>query len=114
METIVNPETGRDNKGRFAKGFVNGAKKRTPRQITQQIRAFAADNKVTEKAVKQLVNIVENKDGKASPSDIIRASDLLLKTFNITVEKDIDKEIAEDTNKTIGEMFADLKGMQNK
>lgn len=111
-EDMINPDTGRNTKGQFAKGHKLSAGKRNPREITKQIRAFAAENKVTEKAIKQLVCIVENKDGRSTPSDIIRASDLLLKTFNISVAQDVQNQHEDEQIKSYGEMFADLKGMQ--
>ncbi|WP_369136404.1 hypothetical protein [Klebsiella variicola] len=106
--TGVNKDTGRDAKGRFAAGNSLAPKKRKPREITQQLREFAAGNKVTEKAVKQLMNIVDNKDGRSSPSDIIRASDLLLKTFNITVSQDVQNQHEEEVAKTSGEMLDNI------
>lgn len=112
---LINKETGRDIKGRFVAGnSVRKGKAMGPREVTKQLREFAGANKITEKATKQLLAIVENKDGKYTGSEVIRASDLLLKTFNISAEKDMDKEIADDANKTVADMFADLKEMQSK
>lgn len=112
MEEMINPDTGRDLKGRFGKGNQAHRKHRKPRAITAEVRAYADQENVNIEAVKRLKAIVKNKDGKASVGEQIRASEVLLKHFNITVEKDIDKEIADEGNKTIADMLNDLKSVK--
>lgn len=112
MSELINPDTGRKLNGQFGKGNQFGRKRRKPSEITADVRAYADQENVTIDAVKRLKAIVANKDGKATMSEVIRASEVLLKHFNISVEKDIDKEIADEGNKTIAEMFNDLKGIK--
>lgn len=111
-ELAINPETGRDSKGRFAKGNRCYSKNPAPRAITSAIRAAAADNKVTEESLKFLLSVVKNKDNKATVSEQIKAAQFLMNQFTISAEKDADKEIAEEGNKAIGAMFEALKEMQ--
>ncbi|MGU9778785.1 hypothetical protein ACV3J7_20805 [Salmonella enterica] len=111
-ENMVNPSTGRDLKGRFAKGNACAPKIRKPSETTKDLRAYADFNNLTLMAVKRLEDIAKNKNGKYSETAQIRACETLLKHFNITVEKDIDKEIADEGNKTLAEMFNDLKGIK--
>lgn len=112
MEEMINPDTGRDLKGRFSKGNQAHRKHRKPRAITAEVRAYADQENITIEAVKRLKAILKNKDGNASINDQIRSADLILKHFNITFEKDIDKEIADEGNKTIADMLNDLKGVK--
>lgn len=109
---MINPDTGRDLKGRFGKGNSCSRVKRKPRAITAETRQYADQNNVTIEAVKRLKEIVKNKDGNATLAEQIRASEILLKHFNVSFEKDIDKEIADEGNKTIADMLNDLKGVK--
>lgn len=103
---------GRDNKGKFVKGNRCSKVKRSPREITAAIRAIAADDKVTEESLKLLLSVVKNKDGRATVSEQIKAAQFLTTQFTISADKDMDAEIAEDSNEAISEMFSALKAMQ--
>lgn len=109
-ETMINPDTGRDLKGRFAKGNKVNAGRYGSREITKQLRDFAGQNKVSEASVKLLLDIVKGKNQNATVNDQIKAATALLKEFNISAEKDADKEIAESTTATMAEMLDVLKG----
>ncbi len=111
-DTDVNPETGRDMKGRFGSGNQFSRRKRKPREITAEVRQYADQEQVTQFAVKRLKEIMLNKKGLATESESIRACEVLLKHFNVTMEKDVDKEIADEGNKTISDMLNDLKGVK--
>ena len=111
-ENAINPETGRDMKGRFAKGNSCGGRKRKPSEVTSDIRQYADVNNLSLKAVKRLEEIMLNKGNKFSENAQIRASELLIKHLTISAEKDVDKQIADEGNKTIAEMFDDLKGIK--
>lgn len=113
IKEAINPDTGRKLNGQFAKGHTFSRRKRKPSEITADVRQYADQENVTIDAVKRLKQIVANKDGKATMSEVIRASEVLLKHFNITFEKDVDKQIADEGNKTIAEMFDDLKQTQS-
>lgn len=108
-DTDINPDTGRDRKGRFAAGNTCAPRKRKQSQVTQDLRAYANENNLTLLAVQQLERIAANAKSKYSESAQIKACETLLKHFNVTVEKDIDKEIADNANETINEQFEFLK-----
>ncbi|EDP9631355.1 hypothetical protein AFK16_000937 [Salmonella enterica subsp. enterica] len=113
-DTDINEETGRDRKGRFAKGnslSPNAMRKRTPVQVTQEARAYAAEKGLNVFAVKMIEKIARNKGKEFSDTVQLRACEALLKTFNISVEKDMDKQQAEDTNATLSEMIDVIKGV---
>ncbi|ELP3919280.1 hypothetical protein QUQ16_000180 [Escherichia coli] len=110
-DSDVNPQTGRDRKGRFAPGNLCGSGKRKQSEVTKDLRAYANANNLTLMAVKRLEMIAENKKGSFSESAQLKACETLLKHFNVTVEKDIDKEIEDDKNATLSEMFNTLKGI---
>lgn len=107
----INPETGRDSHGRFSKGHKLSPKHRSPRAITQAIRAIAADDKVTEESLKLLVNIVKGK-ANATVSEQIKAAQFLMTQFTTSAKDDNDREIAEEGNAAISDMFNALKEMQ--
>lgn len=108
---LVNPETGRDLKGRFVKGNTHGkGVKRGVREITAQIRAIAADDKVTEASLKTLLSVVKNKDNRVTVSEQINAAKFLMTQFSVSAEKDADKEIAESTTASLTEMINVIKG----
>lgn len=107
----VNPETGRKANGQFAKGHTLSPKHRSPRAITQAIRAIAADDKVTEESLKLLVNIVKGK-ANATVSEQIKAAQFLMTQFTTSAKDDNDREIAEEGNAAISDMFNALKEMQ--
>ncbi|EPT9873085.1 hypothetical protein ACVTW2_000670 [Escherichia coli] len=108
-DTDVNPETGRDRKGRFAKGNLEAKKSRKQSQVTQDLRNYANEKNITLAATKNLERIAANKDGRYSESAQIRACEILLKQFNVTVEKEVDKEVAETVNETVTAQFEFLK-----
>lgn len=108
----VNPQTGRDARGRFTHGNTFAPAKRSPREITTAIRAIAADNKVTEESLKLLLSVVKDKTGQATISEKLKAATFLMNQFSISAEKDVDREIAEEGNKSLAEMFEALKAMQ--
>lgn len=108
-DSDVNPITGRDRKGRFTKGNAGYAGKKGPREVTQQLREFAGSNKVTEQSVKLLLDIVKGKNPNATANDQIKAATALLKEFNVSMEKDVDKDIADSTTATMAEMLDVLK-----
>lgn len=105
----VNPQTGRNRKGQFAKGNQIAPKKRKQSQVTMDLRTYANERDLTLMAVKRLEDIAKNKGGNFSENAQIRACEILMKQFNVTVEKEIDKEIVENNNATISEMFSALK-----
>lgn len=107
---LVNPETGRDLKGRFVAGNSHGKAKRGVREITAQIRAIAAEDKVTEASLKTLLSVVKNKDNRATVSEQINAAKFLVTQFSVSAEKDADKEIAESTTASLSEMINVIKG----
>ncbi|HCI2908161.1 TPA: hypothetical protein NOU44_000236 [Salmonella enterica subsp. enterica serovar Infantis] len=112
-DSDVNPDTGRDRRGRFARGNSlnpNSKRKRTPIQTTAEARAYAAEKDLSLMAVKQIEKMARNKNGDYSGTEQLRACEMLLKTFNITAEKDMDKAVAEDNNATLSEMINVLKG----
>lgn len=109
---MINPETGRDIKGRFAKGNSCYPKKKTPREITTAIRAIAADNKVTELALNTLIDICKDKTGAVTKSEKIKAAQFLMTQFTVSAEKDVDKEIAEGANESLSDMLEALQGMK--
>ncbi|WEF29982.1 hypothetical protein PYR66_09945 [Klebsiella aerogenes] len=113
-DTDVNPLTGRDRKGKFTKGNAFGKGKKTPRALTRIAREMAGDNKLAEEAIKQLTAIVKNKDGKATPTEILRATDQILKFFTISASQDEQNKHEDEQMKSISDMFADLKGMQKE
>lgn len=115
IDIDINPDTKRDRKGRFAAGntYSKGAK-RSPREITKLARSLAGENALVEASVKQLAAIVKNKDGKATPSEILRATDQILKFFAISASQDEQNKHEDEAIKSVGEMFADLKGMQQE
>ncbi|ECK9403486.1 hypothetical protein SEPB62_19036 [Salmonella enterica subsp. enterica serovar Paratyphi B str. SARA62] len=113
-DTDINPDTGRDRKGRFTVGnslSPNAMRKRTPVQVTQEARAYAAEKGLNVFAVKMMEKIARNKNNEYSGTEQLRACEALLKNFNISVEKDMDKQQAEDTNATLSEMVGVLKGV---
>lgn len=113
-DTDINPLTGRDRKGKFAKGnqlSPNAMRKRTPVQVTQEARAYAAEKGLNVFAVKMMEKIARNKNNEYSGTEQLRACEALLKNFNISVEKDMDKQQAEDTNATLSEMIDVIKGV---
>ncbi|EAV6171731.1 hypothetical protein E9863_10785 [Salmonella enterica] len=113
-DTDINPLTGRDRKGKFAKGnqlSPNAMRKRTPVQVTQEARAYAAEKGLNVFAVKMMEKIARNKGNEYSGTEQLRACEALLKNFNISVEKDMDKQQAEDTNATLSEMIDVIKGV---
>lgn len=101
----VNPETGRTTSGRFAKGNSFGKKPKSPREITSAIRAIAADNKVTEKALKTLLAVIDNKDGKATVNEQIKAAQFLMTQFTVSADKDRDAEVTESATASLSEML---------
>lgn len=108
----VNPDTGRDSKGRFAKNNTCSKARRKQSVVTKELREYANGKDLTLAMTKNLERIANNKNGKYSESAQIRACEILLKQFNVSVEKDVDKQIADEGNKTIAEMFNDLKGIK--
>lgn len=111
IEKAVNPATGRDLKGRFTKNNLCSSKSRKQSEVTKDLRKYANENNLTLMAVKRLEQIAKNKDGKYSESAQIKACETLLKNFNVTVEKEVDKEIADEGNKTTAEMINAIKGI---
>lgn len=109
-ENMVNPSTGRNLKGQFTKGHKVNKGRFGAREVTKQLRQFAGENKVTEASVKLLLDIVKGKNRNATVNDQIKAATALIKEFNISAEKDADKEIAESTTATMAEMLSVLKG----
>ncbi|WP_284885124.1 hypothetical protein [Citrobacter portucalensis] len=111
-DTDVNPLTGRDRKGKFAKKNEcnrHSKRKRTPVQITAEARAYAAETDLTLLATKMIEKMARNKGGAYTGTEQLRACEAILKNFNITVEKDVDKQQAEDSNATLSEMMDVLK-----
>ncbi|HBT3802614.1 TPA: hypothetical protein MBI04_003566 [Klebsiella pneumoniae] len=107
-EELINTETGRTISGKFAKGNQISRRKRKPREITAEVRQYADQENVTQYAVKRLKEIMLNKNGKATESESIRACEALLKHFSVSVEKDIDKDIAESSIRTESEMLVNI------
>lgn len=73
-DNMINPDTQRDLKGRFAKGNSMRKGKYGSRQITKELREFAGENKVTEASVKLLLDIVKGKNQSATVNDQIKAA----------------------------------------
>lgn len=117
-DTDINPETGRDRLGRFGAGNQCNAasqrKKRQPRQVAEDVRQYADANNLSLMAIQRLEKIARNERGNYEIKDQIKACDLLIKQFGITVEKDLDREVVEDTNATISEAFEALKAVAVK
>ncbi|CEL82323.1 hypothetical protein BN1222_03585 [Klebsiella quasipneumoniae] len=106
----INPETGRDRQGRFAKGNqCMPRKKRKPVEISADVREYADNNNLTLMATQMLEKIAMNQRNAYETKDQIKACDLLIKQFGIAVEKDLDREVQESTNETVADMLNILK-----
>lgn len=106
----INPETGRNRKGQFAKGNTcMPRKKRKPVEISADVREYADNNNLILMATQMLEKIAMNQRGAYDVKDQIKACDLIIKQFGIAVEKDLDREVQETTNETAAEMIKILK-----
>lgn len=106
----INPETGRNRKGQFAKGNTcMPRKKRKPVEISADVREYADNNNLTLMATQMLEKIAMNQRNTYETKDQIKACDLLIKQFGIAVEKDLDREVQESTNETVADMIKILK-----
>ncbi|HCT9982782.1 TPA: hypothetical protein OUD88_002872 [Enterobacter hormaechei] len=113
-EKTIDPKAGRDKKGRFTKDNQVARGRHTVREITQEVRAAAREKKVLMKTFKNLAEIATGKREGATASEQIAAAKVLAQ-YNLTsADKEIDKEISEDTNKTLAENFEFLSSLKNK
>lgn len=111
-ELIINPDTGRDQYGRFAQGNKAQTRRRKVSEVTRDLRHYADVTNLTIEGVKKLEKIMKNKDGKYSESAELKATELLIKHLTLSAKEEQDKDIADEGNKTISEMFQDLKGIK--
>ncbi|MCE0178245.1 hypothetical protein LVT70_01230 [Klebsiella pneumoniae] len=106
---MSNKLEGRDSKGKFIRGNSCAKKPHNVREVTQEVRAAAREMKVMEKTFKNLSEIATGKRAGTTVSEQIAAAKVLAQ-YNLTsADKEIDREISEDNNKTIAEMVQNVK-----